>query len=200
MEAKRQVESRTDLAQLKAALRVRMQARLTSMDATMGARFTERIFDRLTRLPEFENARSVLAYVSMMREVGTHNLIRHCLMAGKTVCVPAFDRERKLYFAVAIEDFERDLGLGHYGILEPRDARPTTKNADIAIIPGLAFDRAGNRLGRGKGYFDQLLRGFRGTKIALAFGFQCVDSVPANTDDVPMDFVVTEEQVVRCAR
>lgn len=187
----------TETKQLKAALRVRMQSRLTSMDATTGAESTDRIFERVTRLPDFESARSILTYVSMVREVGTHNLIRHCLMLGKSVCVPAFDGERKLYFAVSIEDFDRDLGVGHHGILEPRDARPTTKEADIAIVPGLAFDRQGNRLGRGKGYFDALLRGFRGLKIALAFSFQVVDSVPADDDDVRMDVVVTETRVAR---
>lgn len=186
--------------QLKSALRIRMLAQLTSLDATVGARFTERIFERVIGLPEFGEAESVLSYASMTREVGTHNLIRHCLLVGKTVCVPAFDRERKLYFAVAIEDFDRDLGLGYYGILEPRDAKPTTKHADLAVVPGLAFDRAGDRLGRGKGYFDALLRGFRGVKVGLAFDFQFVDSVPCDRDDVRMDILVTEERLHRCGR
>jgi 5-formyltetrahydrofolate cyclo-ligase len=183
--------------QLKQALRVRMQARLTSLEAEQGARFTERIFERVIRLPEFESASSVLAYVSMAREVGTHNLIRHCLLAGKKVCVPAYDRERKQYFVVAIEDFDRDLGLGHHGILEPRDAKPTERQADLAIVPGLAFDKRGHRLGRGKGYFDALLRGFRGTKVALAFDFQAVDSVPVDARDVAVNLIVTEERVLK---
>src|ERR1043166_4405306 len=145
-----------DSDQLKRTLRIRMQARLTSLEAEQGARFTVRIFERMIRLPAFEKAETVLSYVSMAREVGTHNLIRHCLLAGKKVCVPAFDRERKRYFVVAIEDFDRDLGLGYHGILEPRDAEPTATQADLAIVPGLAFDNRGNRLGRGKGYFDAL--------------------------------------------
>src|ERR1051326_2789530 len=154
MEADRQMKlADAESDQLKRALRVRMQARLTSLEAAQGAQFTERIFERVIRLPEFERATSVLSYVSMVREVGTHNLIRHCLLAGKRVCVPAYDPEQKQYFVVAIEDFERDLGLGHYGILEPRDAKVSEKQTDVAIIPGLAFDKSGHRLGRGKGYF-----------------------------------------------
>jgi 5-formyltetrahydrofolate cyclo-ligase len=192
------MKSPADLRQRKGALRVRMQARLASLDATEGAKHTQRILDRLVSLPEFAKAESVLAYVSMVNEVGTHNLIRHCLLLGKRVSVPAFDPERKLYFAVAIEDFDRDLGFGHYGILEPRDAKPTTKHADFAIVPGLAFDSHGNRLGRGKGYFDALLRGFPGLKIGLAFDFQFVDAVPATDDDVPVNLVVTEARLHRC--
>jgi|ERR1051326_7201695 5-formyltetrahydrofolate cyclo-ligase len=188
----------TDTAQLKAALRIRIQAKLTGLDAAEGAHFTERIFERVVRLTEFERARSVLSFVSMAREVGTHNLIRHCLLAGKKVCVPAFDRERKRYFTVAIEDFDRDLSLGHYDILEPCAAKPTDMQADIAFVPGLAFDKCGNRLGRGKGYFDALLTGFHGVKVALAFDFQFVDSVPSTARDVPIDIVVTEERVHRC--
>ena len=189
-----------DSDQLKRTLRIRMQARLTSLEAEQGARFTERIFERVIRLPAFEKAGTVLSYVSMAREVGTHNLIRHCLLAGKKVCVPAFDRERKRYFVVSIEDFDRDLGLGYHGILEPRDAEPTATQADLAIVPGLAFDNRGNRLGRGKGYFDALLAGFEGVKAALAFDFQVVDHVPVAAHDVPMNLIVTEERVVRCAR
>ncbi|MSR64265.1 MAG: 5-formyltetrahydrofolate cyclo-ligase [Verrucomicrobiae bacterium] len=178
-------------AQLKAALRVRILAKLTGLDHAKGARFTARIFER---------APYVVTFASMARELGTHNLIRHCLLAGKKVCVPAFDRERKRYFTVAIEDFDRDLSLGHYGILEPRDAKPTDLQADIAFLPGLAFDQRGNRLGRGEGNFETLLTGFRGVKVALAFDVQFVDSVPAITKDVPMDVVGTEERVVRVTR
>ena len=189
-----------DSDQLKRSLRIRMQARLTSLEAEQGARFTERIFERVIRLPAFEKAGTVLSYVSMTREVGTHNLIRHCLLAGKKVCVPAFDRERKRYFVVAIEDFDRDLGLGYHGILEPRDAEPAATHADLALVPGLAFDKRGNRLGRGKGYFDALLRDFQGVKAALTFAFQVVDDVPVNGRDIPMDLIVTEERVIQCGR
>ena len=190
----------TDIEQRKTSLRASMQRRLARLDATEGARFTGQIFERVTRMPEFEKAKAVLAYVSMAREVGTHKLIRHCLAAGKRVCVPAFDPERKRYFVVAVEDFDRDLGVGHYGILEPRDAKPAKQPAEVAIVPGLAFDLRGNRLGRGKGYFDALLRDFRGWKIAFAFHFQLVESVPADEDDVSVDVIVTEESVHQCGR
>ena len=243
------MSAEADILRLKSALRVRIQAKLTGLDPAKGAHFTARIFERVIRLPEFERAQSVLTFVSMAREVGTHNLIRHCLLAGKKVCVPAFDRAQKRYFTVAIEDFDRDLSPGHHGILEPRqlerqdfphlDPHPRGERkkdstrrsgsirrapprdrkgeaiafplggegrvrgifnhtrAGLAFVPGLAFDNRGNRLGRGKGYFDELLAGFRGVKVALAFDLQVVDSVPATARDVPMDIVVTEERVVR---
>ncbi len=187
----------TNTAHRKAALRAQMHPLLHALQAARAASLSHTILERVIALPEFDKARSVLSFVSMAGEVDTHDLIRHCLRAGKRVCVPVFDRSRNAYFAAAIHDFDLDLRLGHYDILEPRDAKPAETQADLAIVPGVAFDRHGHRLGRGKGYFDRLLAGFRGIKVALVFDFQLVDHVPFGDHDIPMDIVVTEARVVR---
>ena len=69
---------------------------------------------------------------------------------------------------------------------------------DVLVIPGLAFDHKGNRLGRGLGFFDQLLFHTKGSKIGLAYDFQLLDSVPKCAHDIQMDFIVTNQTVVRC--
>jgi 5-formyltetrahydrofolate cyclo-ligase len=98
-----------------------------------------------------------------------------------------------------VHDFDADLATGKFGILEPRPEaiRPAALDQIGAVlVPGLAFDGTGNRLGRGFGHFDRLLRQTSGVKIALAFDFQVLDEVPAEAHDVRLDFIVTETRVV----
>lgn len=85
-----------------------------------------------------------------------------------------------------------DLDISHYGIAEPT-GRAFTKydSIDIAIIPGVAFDSRGNRLGRGKGYYDKLLPHIPSLKVGICFPFQLIEKVPADTLDVRMDFILT---------
>jgi len=86
-------------------------------------------------------------------------------------------------------------------ILEPKLVRPVpVTRPHVWLVPGLAFDRNGNRLGRGKGYFDALLARAPGVKIALTHDFQLLNEVPTEAHDVRMDFIVTEIQVFQCPR
>jgi 5-formyltetrahydrofolate cyclo-ligase len=119
---------------------------------------------------------------------------------GRQVCVPWFDSGKKQYVPSELRDFAVDLMDGQFGILEPKpDAvRPIDcDQIDAALVPGLAFDETGNRLGRGMGYFDRILQDLRGVKIALAYDFQIVSEVPKEAHDAPMDFIVTEKRVMK---
>lgn len=164
---------------------------------------SQAICARLVGMTAFMGARHVFAYVSRGNEVLTHDLIRDLLMDGKRVGVPAFDRERNEYHASWIRHFPDDLQPGKLDILEPRaDHRRVVEwdQFEVLLIPGLAFDGRGHRLGRGKGYFDRMLERATGVKIALAYDFEVLAEVPAAAHDVPMDFIVTETRVVRCER
>lgn len=182
----------------KHALRELIQAKLAALEAAEVAEKSRAAVRRLPDVPEFQRARSVLAFVSMAGEVDTHELIRAGLREGRRVCVPWFDRQRREYATVEIRDFDRDLVPGHYGILEPREKRTEDRPCEVALVPGLAFDAKGHRLGRGKGYYDKLLAGYRGTKLALTFEVQVVACVPVWATDVAMDVVVTDQRVYRC--
>ena len=155
---------------------------------------------RLSGLPEFARATRLLIYVSKDAEVDTHGLIRQLLVQGRQVCVPWFDSGKQAYVASELRDFDADLVIGRFGILEPSPEaiRPTAcGQIDAALVPGLAFDETGNRLGRGMGYFDRILQEVRGAKIALAYDFQVLNEVTAGAHDVRMDFIVTETRVVQ---
>ena len=179
--------------------RKRMLAHLTGLDAGTVHRHSVAVAKRLATLPAFAVAKSLVVYVSFGNEIETHDLIRHLLAAGRQVCVPAF--HAGAYLAAEIQDFDQDLVAGKLNILEPKLLRrvPVTR-PDAWLVPGLAFDRNGNRLGRGKGCFDALLQHARGVKIALTHDFQLLNEVPTEPHDVRMDFIVTENQVVQCTR
>ena len=98
-----------------------------------------------------------------------------------------------------MQNFHSDLAVGQFGILEPKPGisqLAARDPIDVALVPGLAFDETGNRLGRGMGYFDRLLPGIGGTKIALAYDFQILKGIPAEAHDACVDFIVTEIRVV----
>jgi 5-formyltetrahydrofolate cyclo-ligase len=81
---------------------------------------------------------------------------------------------------------------------KPEAVRPVANDhIDVALVPGLAFDETGNRLGRGMGYFDRILQDLRGVKIALAYDFQVLSEVPTEAHDTPMDFIVTEKRLIK---
>jgi 5-formyltetrahydrofolate cyclo-ligase len=179
----------------KSNLREQMRARLGVLPDNEVREHSARVWERLAVLSQFATAPRIGAYVSAGPEIDTHGLIRQLLAMGRQVGVPAFDG--KQYRLAAVQDFDADLVAGKFGILEPKTSG-TAILPDAWLVPGLAFDANGNRLGRGRGYFDALLRGARGVKFALAHDFQVLDEVPVEPQDVGVNFIVTESRVVNC--
>lgn len=147
-----------------------------------------RIWEQVEKNTRFQDARVVLAYWSMDDEVCTHDFVRKWAKE-KTILLPCVrGEELKIYY------FEGDhlLCPGEaYGIPEPTgECFPDLDEIDLILTPGIAFDRQGNRLGRGKGYYDKILKETQAWKIGICFDFQLVDCVPAEAHDVRMDEVV----------
>ncbi|MFZ5802620.1 MAG: 5-formyltetrahydrofolate cyclo-ligase [Candidatus Omnitrophota bacterium] len=180
----------------KALLRNRMRRKIATIPSATCCRKSGRLFRKLIGLPAVREAAKFLVYVSFKKEPGTHRLIRYLLRCQKEVYVPKVDRAHSRMKGVRIRHLERDLVRGAYGIPEPRKGLPACARPsaiEIAIVPGLAFDRCGRRLGRGGGYFDRFLRPLRRTiKIGYAFREQCVKKVPAGPNDIRMDAVLTD--------
>jgi 5-formyltetrahydrofolate cyclo-ligase len=169
------------------------------LDASWRERASAAIISRLETLPTFQHAQIIQTYVALRHEVDTHELIRRLLRAGKQVAAPKIARPNELqqYF---IKDFS-ELQPGAFGILEPQ-AHPSRlaspEQFDLVLVPGLAFDRAGHRLGAGKGYYDRFLAQIKAPKIALAFDFQIVARIPVEAHDQQVDLIVTEKEVIGC--
>jgi len=154
-------------------------------------------------LPSLRAAGTVGAYAAMGNEVATDKLLSSLLSAGKLLVLPVVKGNGVMEFR-RIADLD-GLVPGCYGILEPRDGQFCFPGMiDLLFIPGLAFDRRGGRLGRGKGYYDRFLAraGLLRPdliKVGLAFSEQLAAAVPRDEQDVPMDLLVTEEEVIICS-
>lgn len=150
-----------------------------------------RILERVLALPELSEPTTVLGYVSIRSEVGTPALLAGLGAAGHTVLLPRVEPDGGLTARHAT-----NLEPGAFGIPEPTGPAVPWAEIAVALVPGLAFDRAGHRLGYGGGYFDRTLAAFRGAIVGIAFSCQILDEVPAGPDDVDVDRIVTEDELI----
>jgi 5-formyltetrahydrofolate cyclo-ligase len=159
---------------------------------------SERIARRVLSLPEVKAAGVVMAFWSFGSEVETASLIERLDELGKRVVLPRV--EGRDVVAVAYRPGD-PVSAAAYGANEPTASELVDPVAiDVVIVPGVAFDRAGGRIGYGGGFYDRFLAGLRPgvPSIAIAFGVQVVDEVPRGGMDRPVDVIVTEEDVIRC--
>lgn len=182
----------------KQALRQKIKAIRQRTSMIQMAELSARICERVLAMPSYLAARTVLCYASLPGEVETHALLAQMLADGKRVCLPKV-RGDGVMDAVCIESLS-DTRIGPFGIVEPvNDAPVAPTSIDLLLIPGIAFDRCGRRLGHGAGYFDRYLTRTTGRTLALAYGFQLVDAVPQTATDVRVDGIVTESGVIDVA-
>ena len=146
------------------------------------------ILKRIESHPVFKNAKTVLLYHSLPDEVYTHDFIRKWYTRKRILLPVVTENTLELYTYTGPDK----LKTGAYGIAEPTEGKFTNfKEIDLAIIPGMAFDRRGNRLGRGKGYYDRLLPFLAGTyKLGVCFPYQLLESIPTEGFDVRMNEVI----------
>lgn len=163
-----------------------------------------RVQERVLALPCMQAARKVACYLALPNEVQTDLLVAWCWDTGRQLCVPARKAGLAGYRWVR---YERDTALaaGPLAIPQPEGVGATMEEPDVFLIPALAFDRRGGRVGHGGGHYDRLLaqdeagrRARRGVRVGLAFAFQLCEAVPAGPHDVRMDWVVTEDESVPC--
>ncbi len=161
---------------------------------------SNQVLENLYTMEAFQDAGVVLSYISFGTEVNTHGCIRRLLDAReKKVLVPVVaSREARTLILSELHGWN-ELSTGAYGILEPEPEHVRERSpgdVDIVLVPGIAFDRRGNRIGYGGGYYDGLLQRINGTAIGLAYAFQLIDRVPREPHDVQVNAVVTEDRMV----
>jgi|GEM_PF-2366673 len=148
-------------------------------------------------LEQMRNASSVFCYIAAPGEVLTDRVLKFCFKKGKQLYIPAWDAVYKRYVAAEYGP-DDTLVPGPMQILQPEKIRPACKPVDVAVVPGMAFDLTGVRVGHGCGHYDRIFKDrlFKSTyKIGLGFAFQVFDSAPANRRDARMNAVVTEAEV-----
>jgi len=162
---------------------------------------SRRIFQRLNSLHAYGKAGLILFYASFGSEVNTWEMMEEAQKCGKRIALPQVSEASGGLSALEIRDLHRDLRAGYKGILEPQlDVSRQVREDEMGliIVPGLAFDDQGYRLGYGKGYYDRFLFNFsrKVPSVGLAFDFQVVPALPVSPRDFPLDIIVTDERII----
>lgn len=180
--------------EIKKDIRARIRKRRMVLLPEQRQAYSKRIVDQVVCHPLFLRAEEIYCYASFGDEVVTYDLIKTAWKMGKKVAVPRVivDNFMKFYYI----DSLKELKTGHYGIPEPEEniAREAEGREVLVILPGVAFDKNGNRIGYGKGFYDAYLGGHpQFHRIGLAFSAQCVEWIPSDSHDIRVEAVITEK-------
>lgn len=162
---------------------------------------TRHVEERLFDFANFIEARIPLLYMNLSYEVPTMRILEWCSDNHKIVVLPAFGKEKRTMTLMKVDDIEKDLRMGPRGVLEPdpgRCKRVPIDQVDIAIIPGLAFDEKGGRIGSGHGYYDRIIPKLAVTtrKVALTFEDHILPQIPMESHDKYVDIVITDHRII----
>ncbi|MCF7916315.1 MAG: 5-formyltetrahydrofolate cyclo-ligase [Candidatus Omnitrophica bacterium] len=187
--------------QQKEQLRKQMLAKLVSLAKNELRRRSKNVETRLSSLSLYKNSETILFYHPIKGEVDIKEIIRKAFL-NKKVCLPVTDFVNKRLRIFEIKDLDLGLVKGAFGIREPNKEKAKEldiNQIDTVIVPGLAFDRTKNRLGRGGGFYDRLLEKLPNSvkKVGVAFDFQILSSLPTNLfTDQRVDMIVTESYTI----
>lgn len=183
----------------KTTLRKLVLEKRDAVDINTRKKWDEEVFKRIINNESYINSNIIFTFVSFGSEVNTHQIISLALNDNKIIYVPKIKSKEKGIEIFRINSLS-DLKTGYLGILEPSQNCSAADSSDIDLIlmPGVAFDRQGGRLGYGAGFYDRFLTKMskRVEKIALAYQFQVVDSVPMENSDVRIDGIITNDSFI----
>jgi len=152
--------------------------------------------------PQLRSARTILFYAPLADELDVWPLLEKLLKTPAVCALPAFNAATRRYSARRVKNLETDIFTGQFGVSEPLGScgEIPLNQFDLALVPGMAFDSSGNRLGRGRGFYDRLLADVSGLKCGVGYDFQMVEIVPHEPHDARVDFVFTPSQCLNLKR
>lgn len=183
----------------KEQLRSDLQKRLLAMPPEQRSEKSHKACRNLISTPQFQSASSIMMYLSLPHEVDTSEAILHAWQLGKAVAVPKISWQQRRMIAVEINSLETGFSTSASGLRSPETGVPMPfEEINLVVTPALGFDRKGNRLGRGGSFYDSFFTDekFRASKCGFAFAEQVVDSIPVDSTDVPVDFLVTDKEII----
>jgi len=185
---------------MKTLIRTELLKKRNNLSESNKLNFSDKIKKTLFDLSEYKKAKTILCYMPVNNEVDIISLIKDSLKNKKRVALPRVNKKEHSIEVFEIKNIDNDLEIGCYNILEPKfeNKRLNYSDIDLILVPGVAFDCHGFRIGYGKGYYDGLLKNTNATKIALAYEFQVHDTLPSESHDVCVDKIITENRVIEC--
>lgn len=180
----------------KKALRKIWRAAIELLEPEYMESADKKIFSRVIVMPRYKEAKNIFCYCSVRHEVDTREIIKHAMLSGKNVYLPVICGNG-IMEAVLMEDIAC-LSPGKMNIPEPprNGARLVPGYDDMAIVPAVAYDRRGYRLGQGGGYYDRFLKDWPGVSVGLCRSKLVVDEIPLEEHDMGVDVLITEEQIM----
>jgi 5-formyltetrahydrofolate cyclo-ligase len=151
---------------------------------------------------QMPSAHTVLFYAPLPDELDIWPVLELSMALGTTCALPFFDVKEDAYGARVINQLATDIVNGKFGVREPSAscAEIPLASFDLVLVPGMAFDLGGNRLGRGRGFYDRLLKKTSGIKCGLGYDFQLLEKIPAGPHDVLVDFILTPTRCVKAGK
>jgi 5-formyltetrahydrofolate cyclo-ligase len=191
----------TDIQQAKAALRKQIRGALQIISPATRNAMSAQIRDRLKEQAIWKNAGSVLFFAPLPNEPDVWPLLEDERAGKRIAALPRFDSANNGYVACRLQNLRGEIVTGQFGIREPGTscAEIPLNRLDLVLVPGVAFDLQGRRLGRGRGFYDRLLADVDGIKCGIAFDEQVVDEIPADSQDVRLNFILTPTRCVEIA-
>lgn len=185
----------------KVELRRQLQNRLLSMPEQQRQDKSRKACRHLIASERFQEASTIMMFLSLPHEVDTSEAILHAWQMGKTVAVPKISWQQRHMIPVGINSLETGFSTGAMGLRNPVDGVPIPfGQIDLVVSPGLGYDRRGNRLGRGGAFYDRFFanKTLTASRCGFAFIEQVVDSIPVTENDQPVHFLVTDEGIIGC--
>ena len=187
---------------MKQTLKQQILEKRTSLSREEIKEKSNKIKNNLFSLKEFNEAKNIMLYISFNTESDTQKIIRELLNKKEKIIVVPYVIKGDLRLHLSELKNINELEPKTFGILEPKEMYIREFNPDkldLVIVPGIAFDKKGHRIGYGYGYYDRFLKTIKkkAVKIGLAFDFQLIENIPEEEHDVPMNIVVTDKEILR---
>lgn len=190
-----------ELTRRKDEVRRAMRERLTALSIDDRARWSREACARLVRSPAFQRASMVMLYMPMRSEIDVLPVALEAFRAGKSICVPRVESGRDTMNAISTNSFDDESMVPDAaGVRTPKSgSRVPDEVIDLVVVPGVAFDLSGARLGRGGGFYDRFLGSLKQTTatIGVCFDFQLADAIPVDRQDVRVKAVVSDRRGVQ---
>jgi len=187
----------SSIANFKSDLRAHIRARLENISDAVRAVESIGLCERLQA--QIPSAHTILFFAPLPDELDVWPMLEMSLALGVNCALPFFDAEKKSYGAKRLKNLAADIVTGKFGVREPAAtcAEIPLNQFDLVLVPGLAFDLSGNRLGRGQGFYDRILSAASGIKCGVCHNFQLLEKIPAEPHDAKLDFIFTPARGVR---
>ncbi|HEY5043366.1 MAG TPA: 5-formyltetrahydrofolate cyclo-ligase [Verrucomicrobiae bacterium] len=186
----------TEISKAKNQLRGKIRVALERISPAVRAVESVDLCDRLK--VQLRSAHTILFFAPLPDELDVWPLLEELLAAEKIIALPFFDRDKNIYTARQISSAATDIVMGKFGVREPASTcvEIPLDRFDLVLVPGAAFDLGGNRLGRGKGFYDRLLAAASGVKCGVGYDGQLLEKIPAEPHDARVDFIFTPSRCV----